>query len=75
MVLRCGFAGKFLLDALGSQWKTLLWLVNNVLAQGQKIEADRYFLTGALGKMIPGAPGEYRAEYPFETLLFTVEGK
>jgi 2-keto-4-pentenoate hydratase len=62
-------------DALGSQWKTLLWLVGNVLAHGQKIEADQYFLTGALGKMIPGAPGEYRAEYPFGTLLFTVEEK
>ncbi|MDR1731935.1 MAG: hypothetical protein LBR61_07555 [Synergistaceae bacterium] len=60
-------------DALGSQWKTLLWLVNNVLAHGQKIEAGQYFLTGALGKMIPGEPGEYKAEYPFGTLLFTVE--
>lgn len=60
-------------DALGGQWKALLWLVNNTLAQGQKIEADRYFMTGALGKMLPAAPGEYKAEYPFGTLLFTVE--
>jgi 2-keto-4-pentenoate hydratase len=60
-------------DALGSQWKTLLWLVNNVLAHGGKIEAGHYFMTGAMGKMIPGEPGEYRAEYPFGALLFTVE--
>ncbi|MDR3231068.1 MAG: hypothetical protein LBT65_06495 [Synergistaceae bacterium] len=59
-------------DALGSQWKTLLWLVNDVLAHGGKIEADQYFLTGALGKMIPGEAGEYKAEYPSGTLLFVV---
>lgn len=60
-------------EALGGQWKALLWLVNNVLNQGGKIEAGQYFLTGALGKMIPAAPGDYKAEYPFGTVLFTVE--
>ena len=62
-------------EALGSQWKALLWLVNNVLANGGKIEAGQYFMTGALGKMIPAAPGGYRAEYPFGTLVLVVEGK
>lgn len=62
-------------EALEGQWKALLWLVNNVLAQGGKIETGQYFLTGALGKMIPAAPGEYKAAYPFGTMSFVVEGK
>jgi 2-keto-4-pentenoate hydratase len=59
-------------DVLGGQWKTLLWLVNNTLAHGGRIEAGQYLLTGAMGGMIPAQPGKYTATYPFETLTFEV---
>lgn len=61
-------------EVLGGQWTALLRLVNGVLEQGGKIEAGQYFLTGALGKMIPAEPGEYRAEYPIGIITFTVKG-
>jgi 2-keto-4-pentenoate hydratase len=59
-------------DALGGQWKALLWIVNNTLAQGYKLDAGQYIMTGALGKMIPAKPGVYKAEYGFATLNFKV---
>ena len=62
-------------DAMGGQWKALLWLVNNTLAWNGSIEAGRYLLTGAMGAMIPGKAGPYKATFPFETLKFTVTEK
>lgn len=62
-------------DALGSQWKALLWLVNNVVARNGGIEKGQYLLTGAMGAMIPGKNGSYTATFPFETLKFTVSEK
>jgi 2-keto-4-pentenoate hydratase len=59
-------------DALGGQWKALLWLVNDTIAQGYAIEAGQYLMTGALGKMIPAQAGTYRADYSFATLTFKV---
>jgi 2-keto-4-pentenoate hydratase len=59
-------------DVLGGQWKALLWLVNNVVARGERIEAGQYLMTGALGGMLPGKPGKYVLTYPFETLTFEV---
>jgi 2-keto-4-pentenoate hydratase len=59
-------------DALGGQWKALLWLVNNTLEQGYTIEAGQYLLTGALGKMIPAEAGTYKADYSFAALTFKV---
>jgi 2-keto-4-pentenoate hydratase len=59
-------------DVLNGQWKTLLWLVNNTLAHGGRIEAGQYLLTGAMGSMIPAQPGKYTAAYPFDTLTFEV---
>ncbi len=50
-------------DALGSQLQTLLWLVNRTLESGYKIEAGQIFFTGALGKVLPGEVGRYRAEF------------
>lgn len=61
-------------EVLGGQWTALLRLVNGALEQGGRIEGGQYFLTGALGKMIPAEPGEYRAEYPLGTITFTVKG-
>jgi 2-keto-4-pentenoate hydratase len=59
-------------DVLDGQWKTLLWLVNDILARGGRIEAGQYLMTGALGSMIPAQPGKYTATYPFDTLTFEV---
>jgi 2-keto-4-pentenoate hydratase len=59
-------------DALGGQWKALLWLVNNTLSQGYTIEAGQYLMTGALGNMIPARPGTYTADYSFASLTFKV---
>jgi len=50
-------------DALGEQWKAALWLVNTMVKQGWKIEPGHIIITGALGRMVPGKPGNYIAEY------------
>jgi len=61
-------------DALGDQWKALLWLVNGVVAQGYTIEPGHIFITGAMGQMIPGKPGKYEGNYgPLGTLSFIVK--
>ncbi len=61
-------------DALGDQWKALLWLVNGVVAQGWTIEPGQVIITGALGNMLPGKPGKYEADYgPLGKLSFTVK--
>ncbi len=60
-------------DALGDQWKALLWLVNGALAQGWTIEPGQIFITGALGIMIPGKPGKYEGDWgPLGKLAFTI---
>jgi 2-keto-4-pentenoate hydratase len=50
-------------DALAGQWKAALWLVNTMAKQGWKIEPGHIIITGALGRMIPGKPGNYIADY------------
>lgn len=50
-------------DALAGQWKAALWLVNTMVKQGWKIEADHIIITGALGRMVPGKLGNYIADY------------
>ncbi len=50
-------------DALGDQWEAALWLVNFVVNQGWKIEHGQILITGVLGKMLPGKPGNYIADY------------
>ena len=50
-------------DALGDQWKAALWLVNTMVEQGWKLEPGYIVITGALGKMLPGKPGKYVADY------------
>ncbi|GHV36329.1 2-keto-4-pentenoate hydratase [Synergistales bacterium] len=59
-------------DALGGQWKALLWIVNNTLAHGYTLDAGQYIMTGALGSMIPAKPGVYKADYGFSALNFKV---
>lgn len=50
-------------DALGDQWKALLWLVNSAVEQGWTLEPGYIFITGALGNMLPGKPGKYEADW------------
>ena len=60
-------------DVLGGPWKSLLWMVNNILVRQGPIEAGQYLMTGAMGSMIPAQPGEYVLTFPFETLKFEVK--
>ncbi len=50
-------------EAMGDQWKALLWLVNAALAKGHIIEPGQILITGAIGKMIPGKPGAYHGDW------------
>ncbi|HCY88129.1 MAG TPA: 4-oxalocrotonate decarboxylase [Desulfobacteraceae bacterium] len=50
-------------DAMGGQWKAALWMVNTLIRQGRPPRAGHLLITGALGRMIPGKPGAYRADY------------
>ena len=61
-------------DALGDQWKALLWLVNKMVEEGWTMEKDDVLLTGALGNMIPGKPGDYVYSIePLGTVRFVVK--
>ncbi len=60
-------------DAMGDQWQALLWLVNGALEQGWIIEPGYVFITGAMGKMVPGKPGTYKGDYGnLGNLSFTI---
>jgi 2-keto-4-pentenoate hydratase len=50
-------------DALGNQWKTALWLVNTLIENGWTFSVGQFFITGALGKMIPCQVGNYQADF------------
>jgi len=61
-------------EALGDQWQAALWLVNSIIEQGWTIEPGHVLMTGALGKMIPGKPGKYIADYgDFGKIAFEVK--
>jgi 2-keto-4-pentenoate hydratase len=51
------------IDTLGDQRKAALWLINKMVEQGWEIEPGHLLITGVLGKMIPGKPGKYTADY------------
>lgn len=46
-------------DLNSGQWDTLLWLVNNVIDQGWKIEPGQVLITGALGNIVKAKKGQY----------------
>ncbi|MCP4702251.1 MAG: hypothetical protein GY862_36135, partial [Gammaproteobacteria bacterium] len=50
-------------DVAGGQWNTALWLVNTMVEQGYAINPGDILISGALGKMLPGKPGKYLADY------------
>jgi len=51
------------MEAMGDQWKAALWMINSVVEQGYRIEPGHILITGSLGKMVPGKPGQYVADY------------
>ncbi len=62
------------MEALGDQWKAALWMVNTLVEQGYKMEPGNILITGALGKLIPGKPGQYVADYgDFGKISFEVK--
>lgn len=61
-------------EAMGDQWKAALWMVNSVVEQGYKVEPGHVLITGSLGKMVPGKPGQYVADYgDFGKISFEVK--
>ncbi len=61
-------------DALGDQWQAALWLVNTMIKQDWKLAPGYIVITGALGKMLPGKPGKYVADYgSFGKITFEIK--
>jgi len=50
-------------DLNDGQWNSLLWLVNNIIDQGWKIEPGQVLITGALGNMVKAKKGQYIATF------------
>lgn len=50
-------------DAMGGQATALRWLINRSLASGYPVREGQWLITGALGAMVPGVPGMYRARF------------
>jgi 2-keto-4-pentenoate hydratase len=50
-------------SARGGQWRNLRSIVNQVTAQGHVIRAGDIIICGALGRVHPGEPGRYEAQF------------
>lgn len=63
-------------DILGDQLKALLWIVNNVVKNGNTIEPGYVIISGAMGSMAPAKPGNYVADFGnFGKISFTMVKK
>lgn len=61
-------------DSSGDQFKTLMWLAEAVTSRGGQIKKGQVIITGAMGQLLPGEPGQYQAEYgSFGQIDFTLE--
>ena len=61
-------------DVMGDQWNALLWLVNGAIAEGWTIEPGQIFITGVMGKMLPGKAGSYQGDWgPLGKMSWTVK--
>lgn len=61
--------------ALEDQWQALSWTINNVLKKGGQLKKGMVIITGSMGRMYPGKPGEYKAVYTgdMDNLEFTIK--
>lgn len=50
-------------DAMGDQWRAALWLANETLSRGWRLEPGQMLFTGALGRSVPAERGEYRVDF------------
>ena len=60
--------------SLGSQYKALLWTVNNILKYYGPIKAGQVIITGSLTGLKPGKPGNYLCNYgPLGEISFAIK--
>ncbi len=60
-------------SAHGGQWHNLRSIINQVTAQGHVIRAGDIIICGALGKVQPGEPGKYEAQFgELEAISFEI---
>jgi 2-keto-4-pentenoate hydratase len=50
-------------NIMGGQAKALLWLVNEIVAQGQVVVPGQVLVTGPLSEPMPISPGNYTVKY------------
>ena len=50
-------------DAYQGQWANLIHQINHALSRGYTIKAGQIIITGALGKIQPVSPGQFKADY------------
>lgn len=50
-------------NVMGSQQQALIFLAQSLHRQGQKIKAGDWVITGAMNKMLPARPGNYRVDF------------
>lgn len=61
-------------DAMGDQWKALLFLINQRVEMGLKVEPEHLLITGSLGRLFPFDTGNYFADFgPLGDLSFFVQ--
>ncbi len=50
-------------DAMGDQWEALLFLINQRVEMGLKVEPNHVLITGSLGRLFPFETGAYFADF------------
>lgn len=50
-------------DAMGDQWEALLFLINQRVEMGLKVEPKHILITGSLGRLFPFDSGSYFADF------------
>ena len=50
-------------SVMAGQRDALIWLINQILAQGYELRPGHVLMTGSIGSMHPGKPGRYRADF------------
>jgi 2-keto-4-pentenoate hydratase len=50
-------------SVMAGQRDALIWLINQILAQGYELRPGHVLMTGSIGSMHPGKAGKYRADF------------